>query len=71
MTFPVVYIFYFLGIWSYFFVIYYQKVGKRWSGIALNQMLWLLPGFLAVVYAIVMDFVKLTTGYYDRYDEKK
>jgi hypothetical protein len=38
-----------MGIWYYFFVIYYQKAGKRWSGIALNQMLWLLPGFLPVV----------------------
>ena len=70
LTFPILCLIYFLSICVYFSIIYIQKRGKRLSGIVLNQILWLLAGFLPMVYVIVMDLVKLYSGYYERYDEK-
>ncbi|CAM3975924.1 hypothetical protein FLAN108750_02655 [Flavobacterium antarcticum] len=68
LTFPMLYLLYFLLVFVYFIVVYYQKKGKKLSGIALNQMLWLLPGFLPMIYVIVMDFVKKYSGYNNRYN---
>lgn len=70
LTFPFLFLLYFLGVSVYFFIIYYRKKGKKLSGIALNQMLWLLSGVLPMLYAIVMNFVKNASGYNDRYDMK-
>lgn len=70
LTFPFLFLFYFLVVSIYFFIIYYRSKGKKWSGIALNQMLWLVTGVLPMLYVIVMDFVKKSSGYYDRYDMK-
>ena len=33
-------------------------------------MLWLVTGVLPMLYVIVMNFVKKSAGYYDRYDMK-
>ena len=66
LTFPVLFLIYFLSICIYFSIIYVQKRGKRLSGITLNQVLWLLPIFLPVIYAIVMDLVKSYSGYRNR-----
>lgn len=70
LAFSVLYVVYFLIISIYFAIIYSRKKGKKFSGIALNQILWLLPGFLPMIYAIVMDLVKTYSGYYNRYNEK-
>lgn len=68
LTFPILFLIYFVSISIYFSIIYIQKQGKRLSGISLNQILWLLPGFLPMIYVIVMDFVKNYSGYNVRYD---
>jgi hypothetical protein len=66
LTFPILILIYFLIICIYLSIIYVQKRGKRLSGILLNQILWLLPIFLPVIYAIVMDLVKSYSGYSNR-----
>lgn len=68
MTYPIFYVILFAITVLYFTVIYVQKRGKKWSGIFLNQLLWLLPGLLPVIYTIVMRLVKQSSGYYERYD---
>lgn len=68
MTYPVLNILFFVTLCIYFSIIYIQQKGKKWSGIVLNQILWLMPGFLPMVYTTVMYWVKNYSGYYDRYD---
>jgi hypothetical protein len=70
LTFPVLFLIYFLGIGVYFALVYIQKRGKRLSGIALNQLLWLSLGVLPMVYVIAMDLVKKYSGYSNRFDLK-
>lgn len=67
MTFPMLYLLLFLSLVTYFLVVYVRKKGKKWSGIVLNQILWMLPGFVPMIYIIVMDIVKSYSGYYSRY----
>ncbi len=71
LTFPFLFLFYFLVVSVYFFIVYYRKKGKRWSGITINQILWVLPGVLPMIYVIVMDFVKTYSGYNERYDFRR
>ena len=33
----------------------------------LNQILWMLPGFIPMIYIIAMDSIKTSSGYYNRY----
>jgi hypothetical protein len=68
LTFPILFLIYFLLICIYFSIVYVQKRGKRLSGISLNQILWLLPIFLPVIYVIVMDLVKSYWGYRNRFE---
>lgn len=70
MTYPLFYLFLFLSLSVYFTIIYTRKKGKKWSGIVLNQILWLLPGFLPMIYIFVMNFVKESCGYNNRYNER-
>ena len=70
MTYPVLYLLLFLALSVNFVTIYTRKKGKKWSGIVLNQILWLLTGFLPVIYIYVMDFVKESSGYNNRYNER-
>lgn len=67
MTFPILYLLLFIYFVTYFIVVYVRKRGKKWSGIVLNQILWMLPGFIPMIYIIVMDIIKATSGYYERY----
>jgi hypothetical protein len=68
MTFPVLNILLFVTLCIYFSIICIQKKGKRWSGIVLNQILWLLPGILPMIYTTVMYLVKKHSGYNNRYN---
>lgn len=68
MTYPLLNILIFVTLCIYFAIIYIQHKGKKWSGIVLNHILWLMPGFLPMVYTTVMYWVKNYSGYYDRYD---
>jgi NADH:ubiquinone oxidoreductase subunit 6 (subunit J) len=68
MAFPILYLLYHLAICVYLAIIYTKKRGKRLSGIALNQILWLIPGSLPVLYTVAMDIAKSTSGYDNRYD---
>lgn len=70
LAFPLLYLLLFLSLVTYFIVVSVRKKGKKWSGIVLNQILWMLVGFLPMVYIIVMDIVKENSGYNDRYDRK-
>lgn len=68
MAFPLLYLLYHLVICSYFATVYIKKSGKKLSGIALNQILWLIPGFLPLLYTVAMNIAKSTSGYNNRYD---
>lgn len=68
LTFPVLYLLYFCGVVIYFAYVYLRKKGKGFSGIALNQILWMLLSFFPLIYVMVLDIIKSTSGYYDRYD---
>ena len=70
MTFPILYLLLFLLLTVYFSSVYVYKREKKWSGIVLNQILWMLLGFLPMIYIIVMDYIKETSGYYNRYDRQ-
>ena len=70
LTYPILFLIYFVALCVYFTIIYIQKRGKRLSGIILNQMLWLVPSILPIIYVIAMDIAKNSSGYYERYDVK-
>lgn len=70
MTFPILFVLYFILVCLYFATIFKQKRGKKWSAIALNQLLWLLPAFLPMTFFIVIEYAKQASGYYNRYNER-
>lgn len=70
MTYPLFYLLLFLSLSVYFTTIYTRKKGKKRSGIVLNQILWLLPGLLPMIYIFVMDIVKKSSGYNNRYEAR-
>ena len=70
MIYPLFYLLLFLSLSVYFTTIYTRKKGKKRSGIVLNQILWLLPGLLPMIYIFVMDIVKKSSGYNNRYEAR-
>ena len=70
MTYYILFLIYSSIISAYFGIIYSRKKGKKWSGIALNQILWLSPVVLLIAYNFIMDLVKEYSGYNDRYNLK-
>ena len=67
MTFPILYLVLFLTLVVHFTVVFFRKKGKKWSGIVLNQILWMLPAFTPMIYIIILDKVKDYSGYNNRY----
>ena len=53
----------FIGLFIYFLLIIKNKKGKGISGITLNMMLWILPFFGPIVYAIVLKTAKEFSNY--------
>jgi len=70
LVYPYIFIGYCIAIGGYFAIVYTQKRGKKWSAITLNQILWLLPSFLPMVYVVVLQTAKQLSGYNERYDLK-
>jgi hypothetical protein len=67
MTFPIIYILLFLGLLFYFAIILKAKESKGITGITINQTLWLMPAIIPISYAVLIDILKRTSGYYDSY----
>ncbi len=53
----------FIVILVYFLMIIYNNKGKGISGITVNMMLWILPFFGPIVYALVLKIAKEVTDY--------
>ncbi|MDD3003506.1 hypothetical protein [Flavobacterium sp.] len=68
ITYYILFLIYFGVISVYFAIVYSGKRGKKWSGIALNHILWLSPVVGLIVYNLIMDLVKEYSGYYQKYD---
>jgi hypothetical protein len=59
----------FLVLLFYFIYILYLKKGKKLSGITLNLMLWIIPGFIPLCYFTFSQVYKKITHYVDyQYD---
>ncbi|MEZ0006793.1 hypothetical protein ABH942_002170 [Flavobacterium sp. 28YEA47A] len=67
MTFPIIYILLFLGLLFYFAIILKAKESKGITGITINQTLWLMPAIIPISYAVLLDILKRTSGYYHSY----
>jgi hypothetical protein len=67
MTFPIIYILLFLGLLFYFVIILKAKESKGITGITINQTLWLMPAIIPTAYAVLIDILKRTSGYYESY----
>jgi len=65
MAFPIIYILLFLGLLFYFVIILRAKESKGITGITINQTLWLMPAIIPISYAVLIDILKRTSGYYD------
>lgn len=69
-AFSIIYLFVFGCLAVYFLIISSSKSKKGISGITLNQLLWMFPVFFPLVYFIVYEIIKETSGYNDyQYDE--
>ena len=53
----------FLILLIYFLVIIYRKKSKEISGITLNSMLWMLPTFAPILFYLILEIAKETSGY--------
>ena len=53
-----------LGLFLYFVIVVSQKGKKGISGITLNALLWLFPAFIPLVYAVTIQIMRYTCGYY-------
>lgn len=53
----------FLTLVIYFLSVIYRKKSKGISGITINAMLWMLPGFAPIVYFLVLEIAKQISGY--------
>ena len=63
-----VFIFYwmlFLGLLIHFFATVASRSGKGISGITLNQILWLVPSFVPILYYCILDIAKDSSNYYN------
>lgn len=54
----------FFGLLIHFFVTVSARAGKGISGITLNQILWLFPSFVPILYFCILDIAKSTSHYY-------
>lgn len=55
----------FLGLLIHFFATLASRTGKGISGITLNQILWLLPSFMPILYYCILDIAKNSSNYYN------
>ncbi|WP_395062285.1 hypothetical protein [Flavobacterium sp.] len=53
----------FIALFIYFLVVISNKKGKGISGITLNALLWILPFFGPLLYALVLKIAKEVSGY--------
>jgi hypothetical protein len=54
-----------LTIFLYFIVTVYQQAKKGITGITLNALLWLLPAFIPLVYAVTLQIMRHACGFYN------
>jgi len=54
----------FFGLLIHFFTTISMRTGKGISGITLNQILWLLPSFVPILYYCILDIAKKSSNYY-------
>lgn len=69
-TFVVCYFLILVGLLVNFFFVINSKTSKGISGITLNQIIWLLPSVLPVLYFVVLDTMKHSSRYYDSYSKE-
>lgn len=55
----------FLGLLIHFFATVASRSGKGISGITLNQILWLVPSFVPILYYCILDIAKDSSNYYN------
>ncbi|MBA9074114.1 hypothetical protein GGR22_002281 [Flavobacterium gossypii] len=65
VTFPIICMLVFLSLLLHFVIILKIKESKGISGITLNQILWIMPGFIPLLYFLVFEIIKETSGYND------
>jgi hypothetical protein len=54
-----------LAQFTYFIVVVAKKASKGITGITLNALLWLLPAFIPIVYALTVQLMRYYYGYYN------
>lgn len=58
---------------TYFLVVIRRNTEKGASGIVLNGILWLTPAFIPILYGVILDIMKVSSGYYEtlNYDQQQ
>lgn len=64
-TFLIFYILIFFGLLIHFFSTLSLRTGKGITGITLNQILWMCPGFIPALYYTVLQIAKSSSNYYN------
>lgn len=67
LSFPILVMMTTIGCFGYFLVILHNKRGKGISGIVVNLLLWLLPGFFPLLYFTVLERLKNASYSYSDY----
>lgn len=65
ITFLSIYVLLFFLLLTYFIIILRNKKSKGISGITLNQVIWLFPGTLPILYFLILQISKQTSDYYN------
>ena len=63
-TFFMFYLMIFIGLLIYFFATISSRNGKGISGITLNQILWMFPGIMPIIYYFSIEIAKSSSNYY-------
>lgn len=53
-----------LIVFNTYFALIWREGKKKWSGVALNIVLWQLPGVFFICYTLALELVKQLYGYY-------
>jgi hypothetical protein len=54
-----------LIVFDIYFACIWREGRKKWSGVALNTLLWQLPGVVLLCYTLGLDLAKQVSGYYE------
>ena len=63
-TFFMFYLIIFIGLLIHFFATISSRTGKGISGITLNQILWMFPGIIPIIYYFSIEIAKSSANYY-------